>query len=301
MQLKRIVFLVVMLLASLSLQAQSLVFGISPMGLNKDALDVSDPLQKWLSHEMAQEVVVRMYASIYDLVKAIQDREVHFAFINPFGYLLAAQQSDIQVLLMRGDAQHRVDLYHSCLVVPSTSPLHKLEDLLSYPGQYEVIFTSPTSTSGHLLPRLVLGQHNVQAEVYFKDIVFAGTHQAALEQLLLGKLALVACSCEFLEQHAAEYISAGVPYRVIWRSKGIPHGPIACQRSLPEPYKQAFANALRRMREKNASLWQQVANALWLDTEITLLEGSDNAFHYLSQLIQSDDELIFILNFYLSE
>ncbi|NIK74374.1 phosphonate transport system substrate-binding protein [Thermonema lapsum] len=284
-----------------AVQAQKVIFGISPMELSKQTTDVAPLLEEYLNKTLPFGVEVRMYPSVYDLVKALQEGKVQYAYINSFGYLLAKRNAALEVLAMRGTANGEPEVYSSCIVVPSTAALSSIEDIQEHAGEYPIIFTNITSTSGHLLPRLVLNKAGIQAEVYFNDIVFVGTHQAVIEYLSTGKPAVLACSYELLEGKTKEGGIDATAYKVLWKSEAIPHGPIICQSNLSAAHKEAMLNALRAIPEKAPDLWQIFAKKLWNSPQVRIIKGKESAFDYLQNLVNSDEELMFILDFYLAE
>ncbi|GIV39850.1 MAG: putative selenate ABC transporter substrate-binding protein [Thermonema sp.] len=282
-------------------QAQKAVFGISPMGLSKQTTDIVPLLQEYLNKEMPFPVEVRMYDSVYDLVKALQGGEAQYAYINPFGYLLAKSEAALEVLAMRGNPDGQPEVYRSCLVVPQAVPLNSIEDLQDHMGEYPIIFTNVTSTSGHLLPRLVLNKAGIQAEVYFSDIVFAGTHQAVIERLHGGEPAVLACSYDLLQMKTQEGSIDPASYKILWNSEAIPHGPIVCQSSLDATQKETMLKALQTIPEKAPALWQIFTEKLWRNPKVRIIKGEESVFDYLQALVESDEELMFILDFYLAE
>lgn len=282
-------------------QAQKVVFGISPMGLSKQTTDIAPLLQQHLNNELPFEVEVRTYASVYDLVKALQGGEAQYAYINPFGCLLAKSDADLEVLAMRGDAAGKPEVYRSCLVVPSGVSLNSIEDIQEHAGEYPIVFTNVTSTSGHLLPRLVLNKAGIQAEVYFSDIVFAGTHQAVIDRLRSGEPAVFACSYDLLEDKTKDGSIDAKTYKILWKSEAIPHGPIVCQSNLEAAQKEAMLKALQAIPEKAPALWQIFTEKLWRNPHVHIIKGTESVFSYLQDLVNSDEELMFILDFYLSE
>ena len=72
----------------------------------------------------------------------------------------------------------------SRFIVPIDSPIKSLKDLKGK----TFAFGSPSSTSGHLMPRFFLMQAGIQADTDLKNIAFSGAHDATVAFVASGKV-----------------------------------------------------------------------------------------------------------------
>src|SRR5262245_39428528 len=128
-----------------------------------------------------------MVASDYaGVVEALRSRRVDLAFVHPVGYVLANREAGCQILV-RDIWQGRV-AYTARLYVRGNAGLSRLEDLRGK----TIAFVDPASSSGYIYPMVLLLKRGLvrdrDPKTFFKDALFAGTHDAALQSLLHGRV-----------------------------------------------------------------------------------------------------------------
>lgn len=126
-----------------------------------------------------QPLITETYSQ---LIRAIAEGKVDFAFLSPLGYVTASQVADAELLLksQRGGQPH----YWSVILVRRDSGLHSLGDLKGK----RFAFTHLGSTSGYVVPLSALLAEGIDPDRYFGSIVYAGGHSAVIRAILAGEV-----------------------------------------------------------------------------------------------------------------
>lgn len=120
------------------------------------------------------------------VVEALRSRRVDLAFVHPVGYVLANREAGCQILV-RDVWQGRV-AYTARFFVRKASGIERLEDLRGK----TIAFVDPASSSGYIYPMVLLVRRGLvrdrDPKTFFKDALFAGTHEAALHSVVHGRV-----------------------------------------------------------------------------------------------------------------
>jgi phosphonate transport system substrate-binding protein len=124
------------------------------------------------------------------VVEALRNRTADMAFVHPAGYVFANREAKAQIVAV--DVWHGKTSYTSRFYVRKDAGVTSLEGLRGK----TIAFVDPGSTSGYVYPMVMLIKKglitNRDPKTFFKDAMFAGTHEAALLALLNGSVDAVA-------------------------------------------------------------------------------------------------------------
>lgn len=124
------------------------------------------------------------------VIEALRSRRVDLAFVHPVGYVLANREAGCQILV-RDVWQGRTE-YTARFYVKRGAGLERVEDLRGK----TVAFVDPASSSGYIYPMVMLVKRGLVRErdpkTFFKDALFAGTHEAGLRAVLQGRVDVAA-------------------------------------------------------------------------------------------------------------
>jgi phosphonate transport system substrate-binding protein len=209
--------------------------------------------------------------SYSQLIRAIAEGRVDFAFLSPLGYVTAAQVADAEILLKceRGGQP----FYWSVILVRRDSGLHSLGDLKGK----RIAFTHLGSTSGYVVPLSALLAEGIDPDRFFGEIVYAGGHSAVIRAILAGEVEAGATFADDPEGRegawtAEEFIAATEAAKLV---------PIYFSPPIPGDTFTVTA----RMRESQAALVEQVRTVL-------LAMGQSNAGRLILGDLYSIDNLI---------
>lgn len=128
-------------------------------------------------------IVASDYAGV---VEALRSRRVELAFVHPVGYVLANREAGCQILVR--DIWQGKTAYTARFYVRKDRRIQRVEDLRGK----TVAFVDPASSSGYIYPMVLLIKqglvHDRDPKSFFKEALFSGTHEAALQSVLHGRV-----------------------------------------------------------------------------------------------------------------
>ena len=139
------------------------------------------PLGEYLAEKTGREVVfvpVNDYAAV---VEALAAGKLDMAWLGGFTYVQAHRRADKVVPLVQRqeDAQ-----FTSKFIANADSGIKTLADTKGK----DFAFGSPSSTSGHLMPRHFLAEQGINPERDFAHVAFSGAHDATVAFVQAGKV-----------------------------------------------------------------------------------------------------------------
>jgi phosphonate transport system substrate-binding protein len=114
------------------------------------------------------------YAEVNNLVR---DKQLDLAFVCSGAYIDGHDQFGMELLV--APVAYGQPLYHSYIIVPTTSPATKLEDLHGK----RFAFTDPMSNTGKLAPTYMLAQLHETPESFFSNFIFTNSHDRSIEMV----------------------------------------------------------------------------------------------------------------------
>ncbi|MFM4705011.1 putative selenate ABC transporter substrate-binding protein [Aeromonas bivalvium] len=167
------------------------------------------PLGDYLAEQTGREVVfvpVNDYAAV---VEALAAGKIDMAWLGGFTYVQAHRRADKVVPLVQRaeDAQ-----FTSKFIANADSGIATLADLKGK----DFAFGSPSSTSGHLMPRHFLAEQGIKPEQDFAHVAFSGAHDATVAWVASGKVPAGALNASVWDKLLEEGKVDTSKVKVIW-------------------------------------------------------------------------------------
>lgn len=139
------------------------------------------PLAEYLSKETGMKVEFTPVTDYAAVVEALATKKIDMAWLGGFTYVQTKIRTNgtANPIIQRAEDEK----FTSVFIVPADSPLKTLSELKGK----TIAFGSPSSTSGHLMPRYFLMQAGVNPDKDFKNIAFSGAHDATVAFVASGK------------------------------------------------------------------------------------------------------------------
>ncbi len=139
------------------------------------------PLGQYLSQQLDREVLfvpVNDYAAV---VEALAAKKVDLVWLGGFTFVQAKIRTQHAMpLVQRAEDAN----FTSKIIVNKNSGIKTLADLKGK----AFTFGSPSSTSGHLMPRYYLAKNNIHVDRDLKPVAFSGAHDATAAWVASGKV-----------------------------------------------------------------------------------------------------------------
>lgn len=136
-----------------------------------------------LSGVPVRAIVASDYAGV---IEALRSRRVELAFVHPVGYVLAKREAGCTILVR--DVWQGNVAYTARFYVRRDRGIRRVEDLRGK----TVAFVDPASSSGYIYPMVLLIKQGLvrdrDPKTFFKEALFAGTHEVALQSVLRGRV-----------------------------------------------------------------------------------------------------------------
>ena len=170
-----------------------LVLGFTPSTEADKVADSAKPMADFLSKELGLPVTTFTSTDYVGLVEAMGSSKVDIGMLPPLAYVLAKDQNAADVILkvVRKDKNTGKPslTYKAMFVARADSGIKKIEDAKGK----RIAFVDPSSTSGYLFPASFLKKKGYDPETFFSQLVYAGSHDKAVQSVYNGDVDVAAC------------------------------------------------------------------------------------------------------------
>lgn len=182
------------------------------------------------------------YAAV---IEALRNRTADLAFAHPAGYVLANREAKAMIVVK--NRWHGKTSFTSRIFVRKDSGITRLEALRGK----TIAFIDPASSSGYIYPMVLLIQRGLvegrDPKSFFREVLFAGSHDAGMRALLNGHVDALASFDLAPEQYLKDPAERA---RVTWvaESPPIPESGICARGGLDPAVVAKVRAALLQMR-----------------------------------------------------
>jgi phosphonate transport system substrate-binding protein len=164
--------------------ADGLHLVLTPSQKPTDLLATGDEFAKVLTKLTGIPVRVTVASDYAAVIEALRNRTADLAFVHPVGYVLASREAKATIVVR--NLWHGKSSFTSRIYVRKESGLKTLEDLRGK----TMAFIDPASSSGYTYPMVLLIQRGLvkdrDPKSFFREVLFAGAHDAGMRALLNG-------------------------------------------------------------------------------------------------------------------
>jgi len=139
------------------------------------------PLGEYLQQQLGMEVKFVPVTDYPGTVEGLAAGHLDLVWYGGFTFVQARRRTGNAVPLVQREEDAR---FHSRFITRAGSGIARLQDLRGK----TVAFGSPSSTSGHLMPRYFLLQAGLDPEKDFAKVAFSGAHDATAKWVESGKV-----------------------------------------------------------------------------------------------------------------
>ena len=155
------------------------------------------PLMKYLEQKLGMKVEFTPVSDYAAAVEALVNKQVDMAWYGGFTFVQANIRSGGKVIPL---VQREEDEKFRSVFISGDPTIKTLADLKGK----TVSFGSQSSTSGHLMPRSVLLQANIDPDKDFKRVAYSGAHDATIAAVAAGKVDAGALNISVWEKFVAD-------------------------------------------------------------------------------------------------
>jgi phosphonate transport system substrate-binding protein len=163
---------------------------LTPSQKPTDLLATGEEFGRLLGRLVGAPVRVTVASDYAAVIEALRNRTADLAFVHPGGYVLASREA--KAMIVAKNLWHGKSTFTSRIFVRTDGGVKQLEDLRGK----TIAFVDPASSSGYIYPMVLLIQRglvrNRDPKTFFREVVFAGSHDAAMRALLNGHVDAIA-------------------------------------------------------------------------------------------------------------
>lgn len=215
-----------------------------------------EPLMGFLSKQTGLNIKAVSYPTVQALINAIRNDSVDFAMMNTSGYLVLQRNHPNVVLPLvnLNMGSHSSTNYSGCLIAGKLEGVVSIKDLKAKAKKYSLALVASSSTSGNLVPRLLLNSNGMATAEASFAVDYSGTHKKVIEDVLNGRAAIGGCGCAEVDS-ARKYLAFDSKAVVIDSLNNIPLGPIVYNKKLDGSIARSIANQLLAVHESNNAVF----------------------------------------------
>ena len=214
------------------------------------------PVADYLSKELGIKVTIRPANDYAAVIEGQRSGNIHVAQYGGAGYaraVITGVKTEPFLVQVNNDGSKG---YYSVFFVKNDSPYKAIADLKGK----NLALVDPNSTSGNNVPRFELNKMGITPEAFFKQVVYAGSHENVITALQYGTVDIAANSWanetdSNLMRMARKGLVKYEDFRMVHKSHLIMNPLLAYLSALPEDLKAAIHKAFLELPVKNPALF----------------------------------------------
>lgn len=269
-------------------EEETLVIGFFPAQDSDKMADTIEPLAERLSEELGMRVEGSVMTNYNALVDAMGANEIQIGFIPAFGYILANEEYDAQVILK--SLRNGEGSYKAQYLVKTDDDIEELTELEN------LVWALPdkASTSGYLFPaKQLMNELNITSvngleQDYIDEIMETGTHEAAAISVMEGDADFATTHDHVLENLSDDYPDIKDNLEVIEYTDEIPNDTISVVKDLDPELVEAIKEAFLEFNEDEEMI--QIMNDVYTWDGIT--EATDEEYEFVRETFHEFRDII---------
>lgn len=223
----------------------SLHLVLTPSQKPTDLLAAGEEFGRVLGSLAGLPVRVTVASDYAAVIEALRNRTADLAFVHPGGYVLASREAGARIVVK--NRWHGKTSFTSRIYVRADAGLARLEDLRGR----TIAFVDPASSSGYIYPMVLLIQRGLvrdrDPKTFFREVVFAGSHDAGMRALVNGHVDALASFDLAREQYLRDPAERA---RIVFvaETPPIPEAGVAARAGLAPEVVARVREALLRIR-----------------------------------------------------
>lgn len=222
-----------------SADPSQIVFGFIPGGSLQETEQAAKVMTAHLKKALNLNVQYMISKNYGEMIDALSQNKVDFAFLTAMTYVLSEKKSNIKVLLKK---VWEGPYYHSVVIVKNNA-LKSLKDLKGK----RVAFVDPKSASGYLYPLLALRKIKFN-EKDFSKVVYSGSHEQSVQLLVKNEVDAIATFADEVKGVSSAWLKykgdSRQTTKVIWASEPIPNDPLIVRKSFYDTHPKLTHNLM---------------------------------------------------------
>ncbi len=215
-----------------------IVMSFVSSGDTQESIDSGDQLAQMVSDKTGLVVEAIVDTEFAAVREAMGSGQVHMGWLDTFNYVLANEEYDVDVGLVT--ERYGSTTYQCQLNVRADSGISTLEDL----KDKVMCWVEPDSTSGYIIPRILLQANGIDPDNDFAQTVEAGSHNDVITAVYNGHCDVGASFADARSSIEEDFPDVKDVVAVLATTADIPNDSISFTKDFPAEAREQIVNAL---------------------------------------------------------
>ncbi len=254
--------------AKLGTKDNPIVMSFVPSGDTQEIIASGDKLAQMIQDRTGLVIDANVGTDYAAVREAMGAGKAHIGWLNTFNYVLAHEKYGVEVALVT--VRYGSTSYKGQIIVRADSGIQSLQDLK---GKV-MCWVDPNSTSGYIVPRIMLKANGIDPDKDFAKTIEAGSHNNVVTQVYNGE-----CDAGATYVDARSSVEKDIPdvkekVVVLATTSEIPNDNVSFIKDFPKDTRDKIVNALLDIAKTEEG--KQALNELY---SIEGLEPADDSFY----------------------
>ncbi len=222
--------------------------GAIPAESKVKTIDQFAKFMDYLGYKTGCKVELYVADNYEGIINKMKQGDIDIAWFGPFSYIIAAETAGARAFAIDDNIKNGTN-YHSVFIVHPASNINSIKDFKGH----TLAFVDKASTSGYLIPQVILKRQGIDIDHDFVNIQFAGNHDVAILAVKKRQVDIAAVADNILFSLQEKGIVGYKDFKIIASSETIPSNVWAYREGLsPEllaKVRQAFFDVSQEDKE----------------------------------------------------
>lgn len=252
----------------LGTEENPIVMSFVPSGDTQDIIASGDTLAQLLSEKTGLTITSNVGTDFSSVREAMCANQAQIGWLNTFNYVLANEQCGVDAAL--ATSRFGSTTYAGQIIVRADSGIETLQDL----NGKVMCWVDPASTSGYIIPRIMLAAEGIDPDTAFSQTIEAGSHNNVVTQVYNGDCDAGATFSDARTGIEEEFPDVLDVVSVLATTSDIPNDSVSFIKDFPEDMRATIVTALLEIAASPEG--QEALNTLY-NIE-GLVESSDSFY-----------------------
>jgi len=253
---------------ALGTEENPIIMSFVPSGDTQEIIAGGEELAQMIYDKTGLVLEANVGTDFAAVREAMGAGQTHIGWLNTFNYVLAHEKYGVDVALVT--VRYGTNFYTGQIVVRADSGITSLEDLKGK----TFCWVDPNSTSGYIIPRIMLMANGVNPEEDFVKEVEAGSHNNVVAAVYNGDCDAGACYSDARSSIEADYPDVKEQVIILATTTEIPNDGVDFIKDFPADVRDKIVQAL-----VDIAATEEGQAALETIYSIENLERADDSFY----------------------